>query len=106
MKLICPVESVLPMKVTGEGSLPAHIPFHESFLVSPLPCPAEEGSDAAALVAPGSNPAPSLQDQPTTMIYVLIPIKELWSYGCYLFFQSIGQIFDQLYYIPNSSEVI
>lgn len=49
------VESVLPVLVTGERSLPVLISTLENFVLFSLPCPAEEGSDRAAWWAPGSH---------------------------------------------------
>jgi len=38
------------MTVIGEWSLPIFTLTHKAFIMFPLPCPAEEGSDGEALV--------------------------------------------------------
>lgn len=49
-KSLCFPKSVLPVTITGEGSLPALIWAHELFVTFSFPWPDEEGSDSVALV--------------------------------------------------------
>lgn len=41
-KLILQIQSVLPVMVIGDGSLPFPNSNHEPFFIFSLPCPAEE----------------------------------------------------------------